>query len=181
MNSTPLEYASAPVTRGPLRYIARGRRFPWKRIVLGLLILVALICAWTVEVSTDDLQIDAVTGTMFRKTSWRFGFTTGERIDASPLEIELKKRGIPWTPNWCFLNSNGQNIMGLLLYRGCSNGPPILGMKPILQPFVAKATDAELREFVQVMQSGTDDQQKAAVDAAAEKVFDDGPVASKLK
>jgi hypothetical protein len=39
----------------------------------------------------------------------------------------------------------------------------------VLGGFAAASTDAELREFVRVMRSGTDGERKAAVDAAAEK------------
>ena len=42
-------------------------------------------------------------------------------------------------------------------------------VSPVLTEFATAATDAELREFVRVMQSGTDTEQRAAVDAAAEK------------
>jgi hypothetical protein len=41
----------------------------------------------------------------------------------------------------------------------------------VLKHFASAATDDELREFVRVMQSGTEVEQNTAVDAAAEKAF----------
>jgi hypothetical protein len=41
----------------------------------------------------------------------------------------------------------------------------------VLNEFAAASNDAELREFVRVMQSGTDAERKDAVKAAGEKVW----------
>jgi hypothetical protein len=49
--------------------------------------------------------------------------------------------------------------------------PPIYLIRPLLKDFADASTDAELREFVRVMQSGTDAQKQAAVDAAGEKAL----------
>jgi hypothetical protein len=46
--------------------------------------------------------------------------------------------------------------------------PPIYQIKMVLDGFAQASTDEQLRDFVQVMQTGSEDEQKAAVDAAAE-------------
>ena len=113
--------------------------------------------------------MDAVTGSMTWKTVWLFGITSGPRVDVSPLETRLKKNGITWTPSWQFLHNTHRTVLGNATCYECGSAPPIYQLRPVVKEFAAASTDAELREFVRVMQSGTDAEQEAAVDAAGEK------------
>jgi len=122
-----------------------------------------------VTLRQEEGRVDAVTGSMMSKTVWPFGITSGPRVDASPLEVRLKSSGITWTPSWQFLHNTRHNVFGGATCRECGSAPPIYPLRPVLKEFAASSTDAELREFVRVMQSGTDAGQKAAVDAAGEK------------
>ena len=107
------------------------------------------------------------------KTVWLYRITYGPHLVVSPLEKRLKNSGIAWTPSWQFVNETHRNIFGQVTYRGCGLAPPIYELDPALEDFATTATDAELREFVRVMQSGTDTQRKAAVEAALDKVKED--------
>ena len=113
--------------------------------------------------------MDAVTGSTTWKTVWVFGITSGSRVDASPLEERLKSSGIAWTPSWQFLHNTHRTIFGDATRYECGSAPPIYQLRPVLKGFAAASTDAELREFVRVMQSGTDAEQKTAVESAGEK------------
>jgi hypothetical protein len=113
--------------------------------------------------------MDAVTGSTAWNATWLFGVTSGPRFDVSPLETRLKSSGINWTPSWNFLHSTGRNVFGGATSYGCGSAPRIYQLRPVLKEFAAASTDAELRDFVRVMQSGTDAEQKAAVEAAADK------------
>ena len=113
-------------------------------------------------------RIDPVTGSMMGKTVWLFGITTGPHVEVSALETRLKRSGIRWTPSWQFLHNTHLNIFGGATCHECGLAPPIYRI-PVLKEFAAASTDAELREFVRVMQSGTDAEKNAAVDAAGEK------------
>ena len=55
--------------------------------------------------------------------------------------------------------------------HGCGSAPPIYVLHSALAEFARASTDAELREFVRIMQSGTDAQQEAAVQAACDKAL----------
>ena len=113
--------------------------------------------------------MDVVTGSMSWKTVWLFGITSGRRVDVSPLETRLKSSGIPWTPSWQFLHNAHRNVFGGATCYECGTAPAIYHVRPVLKEFATASTDAELREFVRVMQSGTDAQRKAAAEAAGEK------------
>jgi hypothetical protein len=131
--------------------------------------LILLVAVPTVTVRQVESRMDAVTGSMTWKTVWLFGITSGSRVDVSPLETRLKSSGIAWTPSWQFLHNTHRTILGNARCYECGPAPAIHQLRPVLKEFAAASTDAELRDFVRVMQSGTDAEQKAAVDAAGEK------------
>jgi hypothetical protein len=145
------------------------RRWPWR--ILTALAVLALAVFWvpTVETRHIETSVDPVTGTMTWKTSALFGVGSGTRVNVSPLETRLRASGISWSPSQRYLHNTSYSLLGKRY--ACSSAPPIYDIIPVLKEFAAASTDEELREFVRVMQSGTDDQQKAAVDAATEKAF----------
>lgn len=51
----------------------------------------------------------------------------------------------------------------------CSRAPAIYELGPVQQSFVDASTDAEILAFVTIMQTGTEAEQKAAVEAACDK------------
>ena len=162
MSSTPLEYFSPNASPAP-------RRWPWRAITVVAAVVLIALTAPTVAIKQIESRMDPVTGSMTWKTVWPFGITAGPRLDVSPLETRLKASGITWTPSWKFVHNTHLSIFGRATCYECGRAPPIYGLRPVLKEFAAAATDAELREFVRVMQSGTEDEQKAAVDTAADK------------
>ena len=162
MSSTPLNYVSPDTPRS-------RRRWPWRTLSAVAVVLILLVAAPTVAVRQVESRMDPVTGSMTWKTVWLFGITSGPRVDVSPLETRLKNSGITWTPSWQFLHNTHRNVFGGATCYECGSAPPIYQLRPVLKEFAAASTDAELREFVRVMQSGTGAQQRAAVEAAGEK------------
>jgi hypothetical protein len=140
--------------------------------IIFLAVIVLAIAAPTVPVRQVESRMDAVTGSMTWKTVWLFGITSGPRLDVSPLETRLKRSGIRWTPSWEFLHNTHRNVFGGATCYECGSGTPIYQLRPMLEEFANTSTDAELREFVRVMQSGTDAEQRTAVEAVAEKVLE---------
>jgi hypothetical protein len=61
-----------------------------------------------------------------------------------------------------------QTILHVTMYE-CGSAPPIYRLGSVLKQFTAASSDAELRKFIHVLQSGTEQEQRAAVDAAGEK------------
>ncbi len=165
MASQPLSYASPNVRRAK-------RKWPWRGVLLltvGLLLLLSAVPAFPAKHVVS--RVDAVTGTMSWQTTWTFGLTSPPRVNVSPLEARLKRGGIPWTPRWSCLHDNDYDLFGHRLSCGCGTAPPVYTLQPCSAEFAKASTDAELREFVRVMQSGTDAEQEAAVQAACDKAL----------
>jgi hypothetical protein len=164
MESVTLEY---PATR-PRRW---WRLIPWRTLSVATALVLLGLFLTTIEVKQVERQIDAITGSTSGKTVWRCGLTTGAHMNVSPLETRLSASGIPWRPDWQSMGVSGRNIFGRPTFFGCASAPPIHRAGSVLGPFAAASTDAELQAFVKTMQSGTDAEKDAAVEAASEKGF----------
>jgi hypothetical protein len=147
------------------------RTWPARALGAAALVLVGVLLLPEPTVRQVESSVDAVTGTMTWKTVWMFGITSPPRIDVSPLERRLVKAGIPWTPQRAFLHNTHLDVFGRPRAWECGWAPPIHSIRVILEEFAAASTDDELREFVHTMESGTEAEQKAAVDAAGEKAL----------
>jgi hypothetical protein len=163
------------MTSAPLDYVQpdtpRRRRRPWH--VVGAVAVVASVALLLPGISVRQVEsrIDTVTGSVTWTTTWPLGIHGGTRTAVSPLEARLKAAGIPWTPDPRFIHNTHRNVFGGAIKYECSSAPPVYSLRPMLHAFCACATDGELREFVRVMQSGSDAQQRAAVDAAADRAL----------
>ncbi len=112
--------------------------------------------------------IDAVSGSMKRETVSAFGRSSGEIVKPSPLEQRLSQDGISWTPDWRFLHNVRRTAFGRAAGYECGSAPPIYQIRPLLAAFARASSNEQLRDFVKVMQSGSEIEQKTAVDAAGE-------------
>jgi hypothetical protein len=157
----PLHYASLDSRRTSFR------RWGWA--VGGIGFVLGLLALPGITVRQVESEMDAVTGSMSWKTTWLGGFTTGPRFDISPLEIRLKRDGIPWTPSWQLLHNTHRNIFGRANCYECGDAPAILYLRPVNKEFTTASTDAQLLEFINVMHSGSEAERKAAVDEACDK------------
>lgn len=143
----------------------------WRRafVVGGIVAAVLLLPAITVR--RVESRMDPMTGST-RTTVWLFGITSGPQFEVSPLETRLKASGIEWTRSWQFLHRTHRNIFGGTICNEDGAAPPIYELRPVLKEFAAGSTDAELRQFVDLMQSDTAAEQDAAIDAAVAKGFE---------
>lgn len=163
----------------PLDYLPTTAQRPSFRVSRRLIIPVAALLALYVGASMAGRQdvrsrVDAVTGSMEWQTTWPLGFTRGPSVQVSPLEARLTQAGIPWSRDWRLLHITHRSLLGRQGYS-CGLAPPIYDLRPVLPEFVAASTDAELQDFVRVMQSGTEAEQEAAVRAAIDRVLNPPP------
>lgn len=165
MSTQSLNYDASPPPR------RRWQRMPWKTLTIIIAVPLLAIAAWSLTFSQVQSRMDAITGSITSKTVWPFGITSGPRTEISPLETRLKTSNITWTPSWQFLHNTHHNLFGDVTCRECGTAPAIYQLRPVLKEFAESSTQTQLREFVRVMQSGTDAQRQAAVQAAAEIGF----------
>lgn len=159
----PIDYASSADTRP-------RPRLPVRLLVGAALILVVLVLSATVPVRRVNIRVDSVTGSMEHRTTW-VGVALAPVVTPSPLEARLNKLGIPWTRDWRTISVIEYAAAGPPLSRGCGSAPYIYGLD-LSQPLVmAAATDDEVRAFAHIMQTGTEDRQRAACDALFDKMM----------
>ena len=143
-------------------------RWRWRTMAFVPLVLILALVSPAITISRVESQMDAVTGSVCLKTVWILGIASSPQVNPSPLEIRLRRSGIQWTPTWQLVHKTHRNIFGGSTKYECASGPPIYELEPVLDKFTAVSSDAELKEFVQTMQSSSISQQRAAVDAATD-------------
>lgn len=163
MTTSPIDYQPSSHRR-PRRIIAR--------FVLAPLVAFGLVSLPLTPVTQTRSRVDAVTGSMEWQTTWPLGLTRGPTLDVSPLELRLKKMGTPWTRDWRFLHNTHRTVFGKAICYECGMAPPIYSFRPAIQYFVDASSDAQIKEFVRVMTIGTEAEQSAAVEAAADAAFE---------
>ena len=140
--------------------------------IAGILIFAFGVLAIVfVPVRQTRYRIDAVSGSMEEQTAWKFGITGAARVDPSALDQRLMSAGISWTRDWRTITVLDQNLLGITTCRACNTAPPIYSARPAMQQFARSATTEQLREFVQIMQTGTDGEQHSTLKAAIEREF----------
>ena len=90
----------------------------------------------------------------------------------SPLAIRASQMGLGVRSDWRLVSDFEWSLLGTS--RGCDLMPPVFRKQTWMEPYVRKASDQEVRAFLQIMQTGTDAQHAAAVDAAVTKYADAG-------
>lgn len=167
MSSPPCDYLSPDISSS-----ARPSRcWPWKTLTIIIAAPLLAVAAWSLTFRQVETRMDAITGSITSKTVWPFGITSGPRTEISPLETRLRASGIAWTPSWQFLHNIHHNLFGDVTCHECGTAPAIYQLRPVLQQFAEASTQTQLREFVRIMQSGTNAQRQATVQAAAEIGF----------
>lgn len=138
-------------------------------VLAGLVLLVAGSIAGPAGI--DLGWVDAVTGSYKSRTDRLWGWRKSpEQVTPSPLALRLRRMGVATQPDWRNIKGTYRDLSGRQIGSGHGWGPPIKSFRGELQQWwVDASTDAEILEFVRVMQNGTEDQQRAAVDAAARK------------
>jgi hypothetical protein len=162
MKPALLEYARSPRSRLPGVSI---------RLAVAALLAIAILALPLVSIRETRSRVDAVTGSVEWQTTWPFGITSGPKVTPSPLEIRMTQLGIPWTRRWIFLHNTHRTLFGTATCYECGLAPAIDQLHPVLPRYAQVATSSELRTFISVMQNGTDDQQKAAVQAAIDEAM----------
>jgi len=147
-----------------------SRRVPVRLIVI-VLVCLAFFAMPFVTVRQTRSRMDAITGSIEWRTDWVFGFRTGPWIEVSPLENRLRKIGVQWSADWRFLHNTHRTIFGRATCYECGTAPQIYQLRSVMQQFVNASSDDEVRALVRILESGTEEEQRAAVEATGEKIL----------
>lgn len=156
-----------------LRY-THGMRFCYRASDLTIrfrLLLLAVLCvgiylSLTLSVKRTFTFMDATTATCRYETRWFNGlFTTGKRTDVSSLEMWAREHDLFKGYDWCCVEGTLRTVFNQAVGAGHGPAPAIFPMRVYgTQMMVKYATDEELTEFMNAMNSGNRDQQEKAVD-----------------
>ncbi len=145
-----------------------------RRILIAILVLIAaMLAAWIVPVRNDRIWIDSVTGSMKQQTCWFFVCQTSEE-KPSAIEHWITQHEGTHKADWRFLSRTSKNLFGNVVSRGCALAPEIdpLHQADLNTSFVHAATDAEVREFVRTMRTGSPRERTRAVELACRKAVE---------
>lgn len=95
------------------------------------------------------------------------------QIVEGPLAARYRLLGLSWTPDWQNIRGTLVNIWGRSVGHGHGTAPQMYSLSSIelQQRYVDIATDDEILTLFRLMSRGTNDEQKVAIDAAAERIF----------
>jgi hypothetical protein len=146
------------------------RYLPMRRvgIIFGIVVLAGVLLVPFAPVRTTTVEVDAVSGQVRKSNLWTGGHRSTS-VESTELADRLRALGVAWTPDWRTINVNDYNILGNATSRGCSISPPIYQLRPVLAAFASASSAEELREFVKVMQNGSESEQRNAVDQAGDR------------
>jgi hypothetical protein len=131
--------------------------------------IAVLYGALSTSVRTVSYWMDPETRAVKMQTEW-LGYKLSPVVTETALDQRLAVMGIAHTHTWQFCSEAESKALGTV--RGCGIAPKIMQCPPqMLLDFVDHASDSEVKQFVQTMSSGTDAQQQAAIDAAADRAL----------
>lgn len=139
------------------------------RLLFGIGLIVAGSVAVAMAEVRSEIWCDPVTGSLRHRTVWPLGLTAGWRHETSPLETRLREIGCDTPPDWRKLSTRRRKLFELEF--ACGTAPPIYEIRTLLQGFVLTSSPDELCRFAEVLRTGSDQEQEAAVRDAGEKAL----------
>jgi hypothetical protein len=134
-------------------------------------ITIVLLILSGFSVHDDYGWVDPITGSKKQQTVWLWFIHMSPEIRHSPVEERLSQMGIQRQPNCQFLYET-QHRWTQTIFNDGSN-PPMNGIPfEVLAGFTKASSDDDIRKFAHTLETGTEDEQRATVDAAGEKGID---------
>ena len=147
-------------------------RRAWPILVAALALAAVLLLGTAVR---QDLGwVDAVSGSRKAQTAWRFGWSAGPVVSDSPLAARYRRLGLRWEPDWRNVQGTYVDAFGRSVGHAHGQAPPVYTLAldlPLQESFLRASSDEEVRTFFRTLTSGTEVEQKAAVEAACEKAL----------
>ena len=146
-------------------------------IVSIVIVLVAsAMFATVVRFSAVWTTVCAICGAREQQTRWVFGFKSTPVRESSPLAQWLSRQGRAHEHRWEHLDVQGRNVFGRGISAGSSgHPPPICSVQPaLIDQFLRTASESEIEEFVRLMLSGSEDEQKQFIRQKIRRPVQDG-------
>lgn len=144
-------------------------------LILAFAVVVALLFSLTgMHVRQDLGWIDSISGSQKRQTVWRIGAVSSPVVSESPLAARYRTLGLKWEPDWKNVQGTYVDVFGHRVGSGHGFAPEIYSfavLPNLEESFLAASSDDDVREFFHVMSSGTEQEKKAAVEAASNKAL----------
>lgn len=160
MDSSTIDYAPIPGQQRRAPWIWRGA-VAFVTILLGLS-LYGLVGG--IVVSTVTLEMDTVSGSHRVTTERLWASKPIVQTTTTAFATALADRKINYTPKWVFMSGAKQNCFGRTLSIGCAGAPDSNGYHWLLAAHCDTMSDEALRKLVTVLETGSDEQQRAALD-----------------
>lgn len=148
----------------------------WKRALWAMALFAIVLgigCILNIRVRFDNAWVCAICGAEHRRNDWSFGFSTSDRLVSTALERWIDGYLGPHEHDWRHVKGTGWSLLGHGISSGHGLAPPILPSRQETDWLVAAWSDEQLRSFVQVLQTGSDEDQHRAVEEAAEAILDE--------
>ena len=144
---------------------------------LWIIVAVVVVAAFFIptNVRQDLGWIDSISGSQKSQTVWRFGKTSTPVLSESLLAARYRKLGLQWEPDWKNVRGTYIDVFGRSV--GHSHGWPapeiysFATSADLQRSYLAASSDDDVRELFRVMSSGTEQEKKAAVEAACNKAL----------
>ena len=126
-----------------------------------IVMIVAVLLAIVAEFSSVSTSYCVRCGAREHQTRWVFGFESTPVREASPLGQWLSRQGRTHEHQWRQRDTQGRSVFGSEISAGSPSDPPPISLAQpgTIDRFLGSATESEVEQFVQVMLSGSEDDQ----------------------
>lgn len=140
-----------------------GRKWMW--LIAVTLFVIALLYLFNADIKRTELWVDSLTATCRIETSWFGGvFITDQRIVVSGFETWERDHGLFKGYSWQCTNAIHKNIFNHSLILACGRSPAIAGFRGHPSTLIVKySTDEEIKTFLNIVATGTDEQIEKAI------------------
>lgn len=139
-------------------------------LTIAFLVVFGLLTLMTIPVRSTSSAIHSFDAS-FRQEEFILGFRVKSKIRRSVLSRWLEEHGEPFAPRWKHVSTVNYNVFNSVISRGCSTIGPIyhLSNATICSEVIKHSTEKEILDFVEIMRSGDQEHQQAAVESVLEQ------------
>lgn len=132
-----------------------------------VLIILTIIISLDIELSMDEAWICTSCGSK-KTANWLFGIRTSEGKHASSLEEWMTEYEIAHEHDWRRIKGTRKGTFGTSRRHGKT--PPVYSLRPeCLSEYLSSASDSDIRKLIEILDSGSDEDQVIFIEQITEK------------